>query len=543
MAFENYLRSLLSSPFRRKRIEILVAEAGELKFKRSLGLADLLALGVGGIVGAGIFSLPGIVAGQDAGPAVIVSYVLAGFVACFAALSYCEFGAMMPVSGSAFSFVYSTLGELLAWIVGWDLILEYLIAAAAVAVGWSAYLQSFFVDASGGRIAGFYYPLVNAPFAWDEAGYVTRRCNGPDTTAPGYECGIINLPAVAICLALTACLALGSKETALLNNVAVVLKITIILVFVFSNVKFIEPANYVPFVPPSEGGKFGVHGIFKGAVTVFFGFLGFDGVTTVAQEARNPQRDLPIGILGSLFVATVLYMAVSAVMVGLVPYPQLNTAAPMSVAIDATGLTWLAALTDFGALLGLGTVVLVCIMAQPRILAAMARDGLLPSQFARVSEKRGTPVVTTLVCGAAAAIMAGLLPIDFLASMTSVGTLMAFFLVSVALPINRLMYPDVERPFRIGGKGRFGDVFAWMWCMIGAALCMGLLVVSSIGATQIIYRVLFWDGIGLVLYLLYGSWHSNLARNPEHNAEPDKHPAIAATKDSAAEEGKSPVEL
>ncbi|KAI9015585.1 amino acid permease-domain-containing protein [Hyaloraphidium curvatum] len=532
-AFENYLRSLTTCFYRRKRISAILAEADELHFRRALSVWDLLSLGIGGIIGAGIFSLTGIAAGAHAGPAVIVSYAIAGFVSLFAALCYSEFGACIPVSGSAYSFVYTSLGELLAWIVGWDLILEYLISGSAVAVGWSAYLEAFFVDASGGKIAGFYYPIVTAPFIWldDNGGEVVRQCNGPDPTAPGYECGIINLPAIAICLALTIALVAGTKETATLNNIGVSLKVLIILIFVFSGAPFVNTANYLPFVPPSEGGtKYGVQGVFKAAMTVFFGFLGFDGATTVAQEARNPQRDLPLSIMGSLLIATILYMSVATVMVGLVPYPELNTAAPMSVAIAATGLTWLAALTDFGALLGLTTVILISIMGQPRIFASMARDGLMPRTFAKISPRTGTPIMPTILCGVLAAIGAGLLPIDFLANMTSVGTLMAFFLVCLALPASRLLYPDVKRPFKIGGESKAGEVFMWMWCLFGAFVSMGLLVVSSIGVTQVVYRVLVWDGIGIIFYLLYGVWSSNLARNPVGEMDGEEAKGSGASK-------------
>ncbi len=483
----------------KKPLAVLMHEAeatGEHTLKRSLTAMNLTLLGIGAIIGAGIFVLTGTAAAQHAGPAIVISFIIAGAGCAFAGLCYAEFASMIPVAGSAYTYGYATLGELLAWIIGWDLILEYLFGAATVAVGWSGYFVQFLGDLGITIPAAF----SSAPFAVGD-GYQLVRTGA-----------VVNLPAVFLVLALTALLVLGIRESARLNNFIVYVKVAIILLVIGFGFFFVDAANWSPFIPaqltdPETGlgltGRYGWSGIFAGAGVIFFAYIGFDAVSTTAQEAKNPQRDLPIGILASLAVCTVLYILMSLVMTGLVPYPQLDVAEPVYVALNAAGpkLAWLKYLTTVGAIAGLASVVLVMLMAQPRIFYAMSRDGLLPPVFGKVHPKFQTPWVATMITGGCAAVVAGLFPIGVLGHLVSIGTLFAFTIVCAGILVLRYRSPELKRPFRtplvpfvpLGGIG----------------IC-GYLMYSLPPDTW--WRLAIWMGIGLAIYFLYGIRKSKLAR-------------------------------
>ncbi|KAI8614046.1 amino acid/polyamine transporter I [Chytriomyces sp. MP71] len=476
-------------------------------YKRRLGAFELILLGVGGIIGAGIFVITGRAAAQMAGPAVILSFVFAGFVAGLASLCYAEMASLVPVSGSAYSYAYHTMGELVAWIIGWDLLLEYLVGAATVAVGWSGYLTSFVATATNGSYQ-FDARVVNSPVVWLEAegnvsaGFFVNYVTCPD----GSQCpAIMNLPAIVVVAVLTILLASGIKMSSTINAVAVGVKITIILLFIFIGFGHINSANYNPFIPPNEGswGKFGWSGVFSASTSVFFAYIGFDCVSTTAQEAKNPQRDLPLGIIGSLVICTVLYIAVSAVLTGVQNYALINAAAPVS---NALPYRWLSILIDLGALFGLFSVILVMLLGQPRILHAMATDGLLPARFARIHERTGTPLFATVATGVACAAFAGVLPIDILGNMTSVGTLLAFFIVCMSIPILRVTRPDAERKFQIPGGHIVGG---FVIPILGAFCSLGLIAVGSAAS---IARLFIWMFLGLLMYFTYGIRHSKLKK-------------------------------
>lgn len=454
---------------------------------RTLGVYDLICVGIGGIIGSGIFVLTGHAAAIYAGPAVVLSFLIAGFVATMAALCYSEMAAMIPVSGSAYTYAYATLGEFVAWIIGWDLILEYLAGAAAVAVGWSGYVSSFFSNTLGVTVNPY---VTNAPFAYDKdkGFYLTGA--------------VVNLPACLVVLAITFTLIRGIKESSRINTAMVIVKLLVILLFLFSTVMHVKRSNLEPFVPPNSGtfGEFGVSGVFQGASLVFFAYIGFDAVSTTAQECKNPQRDLPIGILVSLAVCTVLYVLVSLVLTGLVPYKLLNVPYPIALGVEVAGQSWLTAIVELGAIAGLSSVLIVELMGQPRIFFSMAQDGLLPPVFARLHQTYKTPYVTTAVTGSFCALLAALFPIGILSEMTSVGTLFAFFLVCLAVPILRYRRPDLERPFKVPGG-------AYPVPLLGAATSFLLICTST---TQTIIRLFVWMAIGAVIYFSYGIRHSKI---------------------------------
>ena len=405
------------------------------QLSRTLGPLSITAMGVGAIIGADIFVLTGTAAAQYAGPSIMLSFVLAAVACAFVGLCYAELAAMLPVCGSSYTYTYATLGEVFAWIIGWDLILEYAMGAATVAVGWSGYVVSLLHDVG-----------IDIPPAFVAApGTVIKLADG------GTVEGIVNLPAAFIVLALTALLVQGTKESARLNNIMVAVKLFVVVAFIALGAAYVSTANWHPFVPANTGefGHFGVSGILRGSAVVFFAFIGFDAVSTAAQEARRPQRDMPIGILGSLAVCTVLYIAVAAVLTGLVLYAELNVADPIAKGVDAIGLTWFSVLIKLGALTGLTTVILVLLYGQSRIFYTMAHDGLLPGLFSRIHPRLQTPWLSQMLIGGIVAVVAALTPIGILGEMVSIGTLFAFILVCGSVIYLRRTDAGVPRPFRV----------------------------------------------------------------------------------------------
>jgi APA family basic amino acid/polyamine antiporter len=476
------------------------AESGERTLKRTLGAVNLVTLGVGGVIGAGIFVLTGQAAALHAGPAVPISMVLVGIACAFAGLCYAEMASTVPVAGSAYTYAYATMGELMAWIIGWDLVLEYAAAGSAVAVGWSGHLVSLL------SLFGLDLPanLANAPTAWCTAGQVASGVAGCAHAGLNTTGALINLPAMFIIALTSAILVLGIRESARVNDLIVVVKVGIIFLIVAYGLTKLDRSNWEPYVPPNAGewGTFGWSGVLRGAGLVFFAYIGFDAVSTAAQEAKNPQRDMPIGILGSLAVCTVLYVVVSAVLTGMVPYTQLDLPAPVAYAMEVTGAPfWLRASVDVAATLGLASVILVILLGQSRVFYSMGRDGLLGSWARAVHPKYRTPYLASIYTGIAAALAAGLLPLDLLGQLVNIGTLLAFALVCIGVLILRKTRPDLERPFKTPGMP-FVPI-------MGVLCCVGLMLTLP-GDTWI--RLIVWLAIGFVIYFGYGRKHSVLQR-------------------------------
>lgn len=476
----------------RKSVADILAsgEASGHTLDRSLGAASITAIGVGAIIGAGIFVLTGTAAAQYAGPGIMLSFILAGIACGFVGLCYAELAALIPVSGSTYTYTYATLGELTAWIIGWDLILEYAMGAAAVAVGWSGYVNSL--------LASF---GINIPAAFAMAPGMTK------TLADGsIATGVFNFPAALIVMLLTFLLMAGTKESARLNNVMVVVKLAVVLGFILIGFAYVNPANWQPLIPENTGtfGEFGWSGILRGAAVVFFAFIGFDAVACAAQEAKLPQRDMPIGILGSLLICTILYVAVAAVLTGLVPYQKLNVPDPIALGVDALGMPWFAILIKVGALTGLTTVILVLLYGQSRIFFTMSRDGLLPKIFSTVHPKTQTPYRSQLMIGVAVAFVAGLVPIHTLGEMVSIGTLFAFILVCTAVIYLRRAEASRHRPFRTPAVP--------VVPLLGIGSC--LLLMSGL-PLETWLRLFAWLAVGAVVYFAYGRHHSTLGKSPE----------------------------
>jgi APA family basic amino acid/polyamine antiporter len=475
----------------KKSIAVLQAEAAgestEHTLRRALGALNLTTLGIGAIIGAGIFVLTGRAAAAYAGPAIVLSFIVSGFGCLFAGLCYAEFASMIPIAGSAYTYGYA--------------ILEYLFGASTVAVGWSGYFSAFMEQ------IGVHMPksFTSAPYYYTdiaELDPVTKAVLHP--VGLSHTGAVINLPAMVLIAAMTTLLVIGIKESARFNNFIVILKITIVLLVIGFGFMYVNTANWHPFIPPSEGfGHYGWSGIVRGAAVVFFAYIGFDAVSTAAQEAKNPQRDMPIGILGSLAICTVLYILMSLVMTGLAPYKELDVPHPVFVAIEKAGpaLAWLGSIINIGAIAGLASVVLVMLMGQPRIFFSMARDGLLPPVFGKVHPRFKTPYVTTILTGVVAGVVAGLFPIGLLGELVSIGTLLAFVIVCAGIIVLRYKSPNIARPFR--------TPMVPLVPILGILIC-GYMMSSLPSATW--ERLIVWMIIGLGIYFFYSRSHSKLAR-------------------------------
>ncbi|MGE5245043.1 MAG: amino acid permease [Betaproteobacteria bacterium] len=490
------------SMFATKSIEQLKAEAadtGEHSLRRVLGPINLVTLGIGAIIGTGIFVLTGQAAAQYTGPAIVLSMVLAGIASGLAGLCYSEFASTVPIAGSAYTYGYATLGEFIAWVIGWDLILEYALGAATVAVGWSGHLTSFLHDFVG----------VNFPASLNAAPCTVINVAGCSPEA------IINLPAVLITIAVTILIVVGIKESANVNTAIVIVKVAVVIIVILGGAAFVNSGNWHPFIPPNGGsfGDYGWSGVLRGAGVIFFAYIGFDAVSVAAQEARNPQKDMPVGILGSLVVCTILYILVSGVMVGLVPYKQmLGSAAPMVVAIRAAEvasggsvlLKILTMLVEVGAIAGLTSVMVVMMMAQPRIFYSMANDGLLPPFAKKIHPRFRTPHITSIITGVVVAVASGFTPIGALGELVSIGTLLAFVIVSVGVIFLRYQRPDLERPFRT----------PWVPFIPALSALVSLGLMAGL-PWETWVRLIVWMAIGFVIYFSYGYRHSEVRKRDE----------------------------
>ncbi|MBL8978513.1 MAG: amino acid permease [Gemmatimonadetes bacterium] len=509
------------SLFRTKSLAELMPEEGDGGLRRALTATNLVLLGIGAIIGAGIFVLTGTAAANYAGPGIVLSFVLAGAGCLFAGLCYAEFASMIPVAGSAYTYGYATLGEFVAWIIGWDLILEYLFAASTVAVGWSGYFTAFMTE------LGITLPpeYTGAPFGVEGTHTLvpSQICVDPasggvaidavsrtpiaiaDCVSKGFSIihGIVNVPAMVLILVLTALLVVGIRESARFNNIIVYVKVAIVLLVIGFGFQYVNTANWTPFIPENTGefGKFGWSGVLRGAGVIFFAYIGFDAVSTAAQEAKNPQKDLPIGILGSLAVCTVLYILMALVMTGIAHYTELNVPHPVFVAIEKAGpsLKWLGYLINIGAISGLASVVLVMLMGQPRIFYSMARDGLLPAVFGKVHPTFKTPYISTIITGLVAAVIAGIFPIGLLGELVSIGTLLAFVIVCGGIIVLRRVQPGLHRPFR--------TPLVPLVPILGILIC-GYMMYGLPVDTWL--RLGIWMALGLAIYFLYGRSHSKL---------------------------------
>lgn len=479
---------MIKKIFNKKDINTIMSESATShnQLRRSLTATNLVTLGIGAIVGTGIFVITGQAAASYAGPALTISFLISALGCVMAGLCYAEFAAMIPVSGSVYSYSYTTMGEGLAWFIGWTLILEYLFACSSVAVGWSGYMLSLLDE------WGIYLPAQISQSTFDH-------------TADGWiwTGNIINFPAVFIVAIVSAFLIGGIRQSALVNNIIVVIKVSVILLFIGFGLSYIDLSNWQPYIPENTGnfGEFGWSGILRGAGVVFYAYLGFDALSTAAGESRNPQRDMPRGILISLLICTLLYVAVTAVLTGIVNYKELNVPAPIALAIDKTGegLAWLSPFIKLGAIAGLSSVILVMMLGQSRIYYAISKDGLLPKVFSKVNIKHGIPRNATVFASVITALIAGLFPLHVLSELVSIGTLMAFSIVCISIVILRKTQPGLKRPFRT----------PWVPFIpiLGAAICI-MQMLSLPWTTW--SRLIAWTILGFVIYFLYGIRHSNL---------------------------------
>jgi basic amino acid/polyamine antiporter, APA family len=514
--------------FLKKSVAQIQKEAAKSELKRSLGPINLMSLGIGAIIGAGIFVLTGQVAAANAGPAIMLSFVVAGIACGLAGLCYAELASTMPVSGSAYTYAYGTLGEVFAWIMGWLLVLEYGVAASTVAVGWSGYVVSILKDFG---LADQLFPMIQ--YAGGE---------GPQWATPLVQAvvgdgvntfpltGTFNLVAAIGIAAVCSLLVLGVSESASINNLIVMIKIIVLLTFIAVGVQYINPANWVPFIPENTTGKFGEYGatgILRGASIIFFAYVGFEAVSTAAAEAKNPSKDVPVGILGALIVCTLIYMAVAAVMTGVVPYLELASPAPVAVAIDRMGLEWadtafitpdgsplnlISFLIKVGAITGLSSVMLVLCYGQTRIFYTMARDGLLPKAFAVIHPKFRTPWIGTILLGILIAVAASFLPISILGDLVSLGTAVAFSIVCLSVIFLRIKHPEMERPFKVPG-GIVTAVFGILSCLALAGFNFIPMIQHARDGNPLPLTILaIYAAVGAVIYIIYGFWHSKLAK-------------------------------
>ncbi len=446
--------------------------------KPILGPLALTTLGIGSVIGTGIFVLTGTAASQHAGPALVVSMIIAALACALAGLCYAELAAMIPIAGSAYTYARASAGQFVAWIIGWDLVLEYALSASTIAVGWSGYFVSFMRDVG-----------VHLPPA------LTAASGSSAVGAAGEMVpGVFNLPATVIVLLVAALLLVGISQSARANTALVVVKVAVLLLFIALGAAYVRRENLTPFIPPNTGafGEFGWSGIMRGAAIMFFAYIGFDAVSTAAQEARNPQRDMPIGILVSLAICTVIYIAVAVVLLGIVPYRELNVPDPLAVGIDATGLTWFSPVVKISALFGLFSTMLVQLLGQSRIFYSMSRDGLLPELFGKVHPRFRTPHLSTVITGAVVAVAAGVLPLRTLSQLVSIGSLLAFTLVCIGVIILRRTRPDLPRPFRVPGVPYVP--------VLGALICVVQMVALPWATWE---RLLVWLGLGLAIYFMY----------------------------------------
>lgn len=476
------------SLWRTKSIELIEEDDtnGKPQLVRSLGPISLILLGIGAVIGAGLFSITGIAAAENAGPAIAISFFLASIGCAFAGLCFSELASMIPVSGGAYTYTYATLGEFAAWIIGWTLVLEYGAGAAVVAISWSAYVVSFL------QSVGIHLPPTVVASPWQPV----ELADG--TLAHGY----INLPALLIIAFLSLLLIGGVKKSAAVNAVLVVVKIAVVLLFIVIGFFYINPENYTPFIPENTGefGAFGWSGIMRAAGIVFLAYIGFDAISTTAQEVKNPQRDLPIGIIGSLLVCTILYVLFSGILVGIVPYHELNVAAPVALAVNKTPFVWFNGLIKLAIVAGLTSVILVLLLGQSRIFFTMSKDGLLPPIFGVVHSRYHTPWISSLIVMTMAGLFAALAPLELVGHLTSIGTLLAFAIVCGSVIVLRHTRPDLPRPFR--------TPWVPLVPLLGIFTCLAMML--SLGWMTWL-RLIVWIGIGLIVYFCYGIKRSHLA--------------------------------